>query len=509
MPRRASTLPGPTSTKRGAPASCRASTVSRQRTGRVRARRRARRGRPRTAAALAQEKTGKRGLVRSRPRRARRGTAATAGSIARRVERAGDVERQHAAAALAGDLLGLVERVARAGEDDLAGRVVVGDGDAGGLGDRRALVLGRRRRARASCRRRRPRPSAGRAGRRARSASSRSSTPAAASAASSPSEWPAAAHGVAGRARPSRRRLAQKIAGCAKRVFSLDARERILADELDARARAARARAARRGRASRASGSPGRGRAPRVLLRCSHLHHHRRARRRHTLGSALPPAGGCETPRSTRSGRGAGPSAPPRRGCARRACGTARDVCSLTVCGERNSAPAISRLVAPEAIASSTSRSRSDSGGPGGRLVRLEHGHAEPDHAHGAGDVGGRPVLGDEARRRRRRAPRSARCGPAPEISSTLVLRRDRAQPLADLRAGLLADEQVHERDVRLVAARRARAPRAALRALRQRSTHGCSPSISRRPQCTTSWSSTTSTRSLRSLDRRSRSATG
>src|SRR5215211_8906038 len=33
------------------------------------------------------------------------------------------------------------------------------------------------------------------------------------------------------------------------------------------------------------------------------------------------------------------------------------------------------------------------------------------------------------------------------------------------------------------------------LRALRQRSTHGCSPSISRKPQCTTSWSSTTSTR--------------
>src|SRR5215218_8921038 len=38
------------------------------------------------------------------------------------------------------------------------------------------------------------------------------------------------------------------------------------------------------------------------------------------------------------------------------------------------------------------------------------------------------------------------------------------------------------------------------LRADRQRSTHGCSPSISRSPQCTTSWSSTTSTRSLRSL---------
>src|SRR3954471_23191000 len=37
------------------------------------------------------------------------------------------------------------------------------------------------------------------------------------------------------------------------------------------------------------------------------------------------------------------------------------------------------------------------------------------------------------------------------------------------------------------------------LRALRQRSTHGCSPSMSRSPQWTTSWSSTTSTRRRRS----------
>ena len=54
---------------------------------------------------------------------------------ARRVEGAGDVERQRALAALAGGLLGLLERVAVAGEDDLAGRVVVGDGDAGRFGD--------------------------------------------------------------------------------------------------------------------------------------------------------------------------------------------------------------------------------------------------------------------------------------------------------------------------------------------------------------------------------------
>ena len=84
---------------------------------------------------------------------------------------------------------------------------------------------------------------------------------------------------------------------------------------------------------------------------------------------------------------------------------------------------------------------------------------------------------------------------PAPEISSTLRVAARRAQPLADLGARLLADEQVDERDVRLVAAAPARSPPSPLRALRQRSTHGCSPSISRKPQCTTSWSSTTSTR--------------
>ena len=88
---------------------------------------------------------------------------------------------------------------------------------------------------------------------------------------------------------------------------------------------------------------------------------------------------------------------------------------------------------------------------------------------------------------------------PAPEISSTLVSGDSAPQPLADLGARLLPDEQVDERDVRLVAASVSAIASSPLRALRQRSTHGCSPSISRSPQCTTSWSSTTSTRSLRS----------
>ena len=72
---RASTLPGPTSTKAGAPASCRASTVSRQRTGRDQGASASSSRTSSNGAALAPEKTGKRGLARSRPRRARRGTA--------------------------------------------------------------------------------------------------------------------------------------------------------------------------------------------------------------------------------------------------------------------------------------------------------------------------------------------------------------------------------------------------------------------------------------------------
>jgi hypothetical protein len=57
------------------------------------------------------------------------------------VKGARDIERQRAAAALLGDLLGAGQRVARAGEDDLAGRVVVGHGDAGLGGDRLGVLL--------------------------------------------------------------------------------------------------------------------------------------------------------------------------------------------------------------------------------------------------------------------------------------------------------------------------------------------------------------------------------
>ena len=95
LPSLASTLPGPTSTKRSAPASCRASIVSRQRTGAVSAV-------GELLADVLERPRGRAGddgdarLVRARRRRARRGTAATARLHRGRVEGAGDVERQRA-----------------------------------------------------------------------------------------------------------------------------------------------------------------------------------------------------------------------------------------------------------------------------------------------------------------------------------------------------------------------------------------------------------------------------
>jgi hypothetical protein len=60
----------------------------------------------------------------------------------RRVERAGDVELERAAAVVAGVLLGLRELLARAAQDHLAGGVVVGDRDTGVVGDLARLLLG-------------------------------------------------------------------------------------------------------------------------------------------------------------------------------------------------------------------------------------------------------------------------------------------------------------------------------------------------------------------------------
>ena len=259
LARRASTLPGPTSTKRVAPASCSAVNVSRQRTGRTSAPARARRARRSNGCAEAQEKTVKRGSPSSTSSSAAR-NGATAGAMRRRVEGAGDRQADRALAELAAPSPRRAsKRVAVAGEHDLAGRVVVGDGEAGGVGDLRASSSSAPTRAIIE-----PRSSASAIRRPRRttssSASSTVSTPAAASAASSPSEWPAAAPGATSSARPRQPAIeAQKMAGCWKRVLSSTRANGILADELDGSARAARGSAARRGRASRGSGSPGRG----------------------------------------------------------------------------------------------------------------------------------------------------------------------------------------------------------------------------------------------------------
>ena len=122
----------------------------------------------------------------------------------------------------------------------------------------------------------------------------------------------------------------------------------------------------------------------------------------------------------------------------------------MTVCGERNRRSASRgwwrRSRPPRAPPLALGQRRA-----GGRLVGLEDRHAEADHPHRAGDVGGGPVLGDEAGGAG--GARGVRGDPAgPGDHQDVGRRDDLAQPLADRRAGLLADEQVHERDVRLVA---------------------------------------------------------
>ena len=128
------------------------------------------------------------------------------------------------------------------------------------------------------------------------------------------------------------------------------------------------------------------------------------------------------------------------------------EVCSLIVCGDRNSRSAISRLVAPPATRSSTSRSRSVSGGPLGDSCGLKTVMPSPTiRTAPAMSAAGQSLEMKPAAPAARAALGEMR--PAPEISSTLVLGCEEAQALADLRAGLLADEQVDERDVRVVAA--------------------------------------------------------
>ena len=355
---------------------------------------------------------------------------------ARRVEGAGDVERQRALAALAGGLLGLLERVAVAGEDDLAGRVVVGDGDAGlgrdGLGvlevgaherQHRAGVVGlghqlaaqddevrARRRARARRRRR---------ARRARRASGR--------------RRPRGRD----RGRPSRRgwrrRWRAAGSGSTRRRAGRDPHPRALRS-----ARAARARAPRRGLACRVSGCPGQGKArpgQKGRWSSSHVELVHGVSEVTASGPPNPPAGGCASPRApwpaaTRSIRAAAPSGRLPHDSARPTSGKACSVCSLIVCGDRYSRPAISRLVAPEAIASKTSRSRSESGGPCGASWGRNTVMPSPTiRTAPAMSAAGQSLEMNPAAPAARAALGEIR--PAPEIISTLVcgeIERSRSQ---------------------------------------------------------------------------------
>ena len=168
-------------------------------------------------------------------------------------------------------------------------------------------------------------------------------------------------------------------------------------------------------------------------------------------GVSDPPCGGCWR-RSVDQARGARRAGRRRRGCARRACGRGRS-CARGSCAARGAARRRSRgWSRPRAIRSSTSRSRGESAGVAPSRLRLEDGHPEPDHPHRAGDVGGAPVLGDEARPPRPPSPRPARSRPAPLISSTFVV-GERSRSCWQISGpGLLADEEVDERDVGLVA---------------------------------------------------------
>ena len=179
-------------------------------------------------------------------------------------------------------------------------------------------------------------------------------------------------------------------------------------------------------------------------------------------------------------------------------------MCSLTVCGERKSRSAISRLVAPEAIsvehlalARGERRRR--------RLLLAARRRSFPCRPSARpGDVVGAPVLGDEARGAggaRRLAARSSRRRRSAAPGSRGETAADR---LAELGAGPLAEEEVDEGDVRASAASRGSSASSASEAATQRSTQRWLAEQHRKPHWTTSWSSTISTRSgaRRSADR-------
>ena len=174
-------------------------------------------------------------------------------------------------------------------------------------------------------------------------------------------------------------------------------------------------------------------------------------------------------------------------------------MCSLTVCGERKRRAAISRLVEPvrdqrqHLVLALRQQGRRRLG------LRREHRHPEPDHPHRPRDVGApqsletkpdAPAAFAAAARCGRRRRSAARASPASSRGSPRRARRPtrcRGTGRPARRAGCSAVGQLQ------------RLP--PLRAARQRLDPRLPPSSRRKPQWTTSWSSTTSTR--RRLSRR------
>ena len=155
------------------------------------------------------------------------------------------------------------------------------------------------------------------------SASSRLSTPAATSAASSPSEWPAPALGCRSERVPADDGRAEDGGLCEAGVL-LHAGEGILADELsdllEQLGRALGDQIAHLGGMAPLAREERRGLCC-VAHTCTITHG------RSTVTPSFPRYpldGGWGTPRLGNEARDAGPSGPLRRGCARRACGTAR-----------------------------------------------------------------------------------------------------------------------------------------------------------------------------------------
>src|SRR4051794_6600484 len=293
-----------------------------------------------------------------------------------------------------------------------------------------------------------------------RSASSSSMAPAAASALNSPSEWPAAAVGVTSRVlNPAR--LAQKIAGCWKRVPSSTRAN-------GSSPTTSSARATRSGRTAWAAARmssvwlpwPGKTTAVRSASGMSHT---------------VPPPPDMATPSRVRTPRSGGFTGP-GGGSIRKSVRLREQPAPLGVLDGLGAIAdaelAIQRarvlldgvggekeVLADLAIGGALGNEMKDLAlalGEAQRRRRLaagrEHGHPDPDHPHRLDHVGRVEVLGHEAGRAR---PTRGLVGdlPGSRDQQNAGFRRGLAHLPADVDAGLVAGEQVHERHVGTVPA--------------------------------------------------------